>query len=196
MRETVRIRNQVQLDEMKAREAQGKKRGRSSQRSSEQRAPVQITQDELLAEAALTAILNEESLTQLLAKEERKRKALAARKAASPQPTIRYHSSREGEYIHLLNCDQVPAGWKQRPIAPGRQAELCAITGLRAQYKYVKASFAHIGQLGGSGGFSSTSRSLLTPAFFIKSRDPQTDLPFATCEAFRRIREGSSMNEP
>ncbi|KAK9815667.1 hypothetical protein WJX72_007666 [[Myrmecia] bisecta] len=95
------------------------------------------TQEELLAEAALTEIENTKSLQMLMAQEEETKKKASVKKGKYSGPLIRYYSKRteEGAMVHLqiLNMP-LPADMRQKappPPAPLR----CVITGRPARYR-------------------------------------------------------------
>lgn len=94
-----------------------------------------LTQEDILAEARQTEIINRASLEAMLRVEEEKRRVVT-RDRTTDGPTVRFRSVRDGEAVQntitFINCELpaelgVPA---PPPPAPMR----CAVTGLPAKY--------------------------------------------------------------
>ncbi len=95
-----------------------------------------LTQEEILAEASQTEIINRASLEKMLRVEEEKRKVIV-RDRASAGPRVRMLSSRVGDSVTTTltfsECN-LPAELQQLAPPPPASA-VCAVTGKRARYR-------------------------------------------------------------
>ncbi|GIL52963.1 hypothetical protein Vafri_8698 [Volvox africanus] len=120
-----------------------------------------LTQQELLAEAALNEIENTRSLKALLAQEEETKRKAQVVKKKNTGPSVKFKSRKgsdalERSTLELINT-LVPPTWMQPTYAPlPSDKPTCAITGLPARYQ-----------------------------------DPLTHAPFANTLAFKRLRTGT-----
>lgn len=124
----------------------------------------QLTQEELLAEAANTEIENFKSLELLEAREEATKKKANVKKGRYAGPMLRIFSSQDKDskeektLIEVRNMG-IPPELAPRTAPPSVPKPVCSITGLPAKYK-----------------------------------DPLTGLPYATIEAFKELRQRLSNN--
>ena len=96
------------------------------------------TQDEMLAEAAQTELLNTEDLKRILAMEEETKRRAVVVKTAYEGPLVRFRSSRQrgDELLFLRGADPqlgTPHGYAPG-LMPGPKA-VCAVTGREARYQ-------------------------------------------------------------
>ncbi|KAK9842518.1 hypothetical protein WJX81_004063 [Elliptochloris bilobata] len=128
-----------------------------------------LTQEELLAEAAETELVNTASLARLIAVEEEvKARAAINKKSGYSGPLLRYHSRRVGEgaglrcetVFEVVNMLPPPELQAQRAPPPVSRAT-CAVTGLLARF-----------------------------------RDPVTGAAYATAAAFRTLRQRAADTRP
>ncbi|GLC33566.1 hypothetical protein PLESTB_000088900 [Pleodorina starrii] len=125
-----------------------------------------LTQQELLAEAALNEIENTRSLKALLAQEEETKRKAQVVKKKNTGPSVKFKSRKgpegtERTTLELINT-LVPPKWMQPSHEPPQpDPPICNITGLPARY-----------------------------------RDPHTHTPFANTLAFKRLRTGQGPLAP
>ena len=98
----------------------------------------QLTQAELLAEAARTEIENTRSLQYLVAIEEETKKKANIKKGHYVGPMVRFHSARvedeEKTTLEVRNM-QPPAYLQPQTAPPPRPRATCVITGQPAKYR-------------------------------------------------------------
>eukprot|EP00884_Botryococcus_braunii_P017571 jgi/Botrbrau1/4498/Bobra.0220s0031.1 len=112
----------------------------------EYRAP---TQEELLAEAAETEILNLKDLATMVAQEEEVKKKSEVVKLRHSGPLVRFHSFTTPKHESVVTFELVhganPLYLRPRYAPPAKQPEQCVITGLPAKYRdpLTKAPYAN-----------------------------------------------------
>lgn len=91
-----------------------------------------LTQDEMLAEAAATELVNAAGLARLLAMEEEVKKRAQVVKAVYDGPAILVRSAGDKTTLTLLRGAELP-GLGGEPPVPCRKVR-CVVTGQRARY--------------------------------------------------------------
>ncbi|WPT12904.1 SWR1 complex subunit 2 [Picochlorum sp. SENEW3] len=154
---TMSVRNSTRRKVEDAKEMRKIQEGLKSKKSFKPVVHKQLTQAELLAEAARTEIENIRSLQYLEAVEEENKKRANATKSKYIGPMISFKSIKNGEGYEQSSIEvrnmKTPEYLEQQVAPPPPEKPICPITKLPAKY-----------------------------------RDPVTGQPYATLEAFKKLR--------